>query len=71
MHKIFPMCLCLSMAVIAQGTAHAQDYVYATGNQALSTQIPIENGFINVNLRVEWLRHHRSPTISAPDYSLR
>src|ERR1700749_4406192 len=49
MKKRFLMFLCLGVALIAQVRAHAQNYLYATGNPTFSAQIPIENGFINVN----------------------
>jgi hypothetical protein len=41
--------ICLLVAAIVTSAAHAQSYVYATGNPSFSTQIPIENGSINVN----------------------
>lgn len=39
----------LVCALFASKNMMAQNYVYATGNPTFSTQIPIENGFINVN----------------------
>jgi hypothetical protein len=49
MKKSLATSLCLGLALIAQSRAQAQNYVYATGSPTSSTQIPIENGFINVN----------------------
>lgn len=49
MRKSAVVCLCLVLALSAKTQLHAQNYVYATGNPSFSTQIPIENGFINVN----------------------
>jgi YD repeat-containing protein len=43
------ICLVLSVTFLALTTARAQNYIYATGNPTFSAQIPIENGFINVN----------------------
>jgi YD repeat-containing protein len=40
---------CWIAVFLVTGLAHAQNYAYVTGNPTLSTQIPIENGFINVN----------------------
>lgn len=40
--------VCLACALIVS-KGRAQNYLYATGNPTFSTQIPIENGFINVN----------------------
>jgi RHS repeat-associated protein len=41
--------ICLLVASTVTPAVHSQNYVYATGNPSFSTQIPIENGFINVN----------------------
>ena len=41
--------LCLALGPCAEQWLYSQNYVYAIGNQPFSTQIPIENGFINVN----------------------
>jgi YD repeat-containing protein len=49
MRKQFAVCLCFALILIAPCALQAQNYVYAIGNQPFSTQIPIENGFINVN----------------------
>jgi RHS repeat-associated protein len=43
------VCLSSILGVLAQGRARSQNYVYATGTPTFNTQIPIENGFINVN----------------------
>lgn len=49
MKKIAVALLCLAFVLSATKQLRAQNYVYATGNPTFSTQIPIENGFINVN----------------------
>src|SRR5712672_4680528 len=41
--------VCLASALIVSKQLPAQNYLYATGDPTFSTQIPIENGFINVN----------------------
>src|SRR5215469_14069118 len=41
--------VCLVWALIASKKIQAQNYLYSMGNPTFSTQIPIENGFINVN----------------------
>jgi hypothetical protein len=40
---------CLLIGICSSKVLKAQNYVYATGAPSFSTQIPIENGFINVN----------------------
>ena len=47
--QLASLCLCLVFIVVAQCRLCAQNYLYATGNPTFSTQVPIENGFINVN----------------------
>lgn len=49
MRKPAVICLCFAFCLIVTNCTYAQNYVYATGNPTFSTQIPIENGFINVN----------------------
>lgn len=49
MRKFAAALFCLISALCLTIQLHAQNYVYATGNPSFSTQIPIENGFINVN----------------------
>jgi RHS repeat-associated protein len=49
MKILVAVCLGSMLSVSAQGRAWAQNYVYATGTPTFNTQIPIENGFINVN----------------------
>jgi YD repeat-containing protein len=49
MRKLASACLCLALNLIALHGLNAQNYIYQTGNPTFSTQIPIENGFINVN----------------------
>src|SRR5437879_2404632 len=49
MRKLAVVCLCFAFALSWVNQLHAQNYVYSTGNPTFSTQIPIENGFINVN----------------------
>lgn len=36
-------------AGLSFATAHSQDYLYATGSPAFSTQLPIDHGFVQVN----------------------
>ena len=40
---------CLIVASITAIRLQGQNYIYATGNPTFSTQIPIENGFIDLN----------------------
>jgi RHS repeat-associated protein len=49
MRKFAIVVLCLLFVLAAKRQLDAQNYAYAIGNQSFSTQIPIENGFINVN----------------------
>lgn len=49
MKPFFVVLSLLLLAFIAGTRLNAQDYVYQTGSPTFSTQIPIENGFINVN----------------------
>lgn len=49
MKNLAAVCLCLAFLLGYMKQLHAQNYLYATGSPTFSTQIPIENGFINVN----------------------
>jgi RHS repeat-associated protein len=49
MKKFSAALFCLAFVLSGSKQLCAQSYVYATGNPTFSTQIPIENGFINVN----------------------
>ncbi len=49
MKKFTAALFCLVVSAIYIKQLYAQNYVYAIGNPTFSTQIPIENGFINVN----------------------
>src|SRR5579885_1357416 len=49
MRKLAAALFCLTCLMALKSQIHAQSYLYATGNPSFSTQIPIENGFINVN----------------------
>src|ERR1700740_800556 len=49
MRKSVAVYFCLLLGMLGKSQIHAQNYLYATGNPTFSTQIPIENGFINVN----------------------
>ena len=40
------LCLILSLWT---ATSHGQDYLYATGSPAFSTQMPIDHGFVQIN----------------------
>jgi RHS repeat-associated protein len=47
--KLIAVSLCLTACFAARNSLIAQSYLYETGSPQFSTQIPIENGFINVN----------------------
>jgi len=47
--KHFVAIVCLVCALMVSKSTLAQNYLYATGNPTFSSQIPVENGFINVN----------------------
>lgn len=49
MRKLAAVCLCMVFGFLSGNTLLAQNYVYQTGSPTFSVQIPIENGFINVN----------------------
>ena len=49
MKKQIAAFLCLLFGPIAHSSLNAQGYLYQTGVPTFSTQIPVENGFINVN----------------------
>ncbi|MGH9585787.1 MAG: RHS repeat domain-containing protein [Acidobacteriaceae bacterium] len=49
MRKLAVVCLCVTLGLLSKSYLHAQDYLYQIGSPTFSTQIPIENGFINVN----------------------
>lgn len=49
MKSTISVCLGLLLCFSCSKSLLAQNYLYATGSPAFSTQIPIENGFINVN----------------------
>lgn len=49
MRKFATVPLCLLSVLAGKQQLGAQNYVYAVGYPSFTTQIPIENGFINVN----------------------
>jgi RHS repeat-associated protein len=49
MRKLASACVYFVLNLFFQQGLNAQNYIYQTGNPTFSTQIPIENGFINVN----------------------